>query len=168
MTTTPSTTFGDLVSAYLAERTPGALTRLRREILAQPTFDAGLDLGAASQALREGRAADVVEDVSARMPGAFFSPSAHALLAAAFSVLGEEAQHDRESTLSREALASVRSTGAGSESSPWEVLRVSDEYDLLHALGRRSTRQQLVAVDGRPADRHELDDGSTVWFRVVT
>lgn len=88
MTTTPEVTFGELVSSYLAERTP-------------------------------------------------------------------------------EALVSLRSTGDGTELSPWVVLRVSDEYDLLRAAGRRSVGQRLVDVAGVPCDRHELDDGSTVWFRLV-
>lgn len=167
MTTTPEVTFGELVSSYLAERTPESLDRLRRAIRDDATFDTGLDLAAASESLRTGRAADAARDVSARMPGAFFSPSAHALLAAAFGALGDDARHERESALAAEALVSLRSTGDGTELSPWVVLRVSDEYDLLRAAGRRSVGQRLVDVAGVPCDRHELDDGSTVWFRLV-
>ena len=100
------------------------------------------------------------------MPGAFFSPSAHAALAAAHAGLGDDARARAERSLQVLALESIRSTGDGTRAHPWSVLRVSDEYDVLRAAGRVSREQTLLEADGRSLDRHVCDDGSEAWFDV--
>ena len=65
------------------------------------------------------------------------------------------------------ALATIRSSGTGEEGSPLRVLRVQDEYDILGASGLRSIAQTEVASQGRVLDRHDLTDGSQLWFELV-
>ena len=44
---------------------------------------------------------------------------------------------------------------------------MSDEYDVLRAMGRRSTTGEYVERDGRLLDRLEQDDGGEAWFEIV-
>jgi hypothetical protein len=114
--------------------------------------------GFADGLFARGAHAEILARVRELMPGAFFSPSAHAALAATHHALGDDSR--------AQAVDSIRSTGDGTREHPWSVLRVGDEYDVLRAAGRVSREQTLVEVDGRSLDRHVCDDGSEAWFDV--
>lgn len=157
----------DLALVYAGTRSADDLARLRDAVRRSPGFDAGLDVvGAVSPALARGAHEEAVAILEALMPGAFFSPSAHAALGAACAALGDDARARAERRTQLLALESIRSTGDGTREHPWSVLRISDEYDVLRADRRTSREQTLVAVDGRSLDRHVCDDGSDVWFEV--
>ena len=157
----------DLALVYAETRSAADLARLRDAVRRSPGFDAGLDVvGAVSPALARGAHEEAVAIVEALMPGAFFSPSAHAALGASRAALGDHAQARAERRTQVLALESIRSTGDGTREHPWSVLRISDEYDVLRADRRASREQTLITVDGRSLDRHVCDDGSDVWFEV--
>lgn len=157
----------DLALVYAGTRSLVDLARLRDAVRTTPGFDVGLDVvGAVSPAMARGDHAEVVAIVEALMPGAFFSPSAHAALAAARSGLGDAARAQAERRTQVLALESIRSTGDGSRERPWSVLRIGDEYDVLRADRRTSREQTLLTVKGRSLDRHVCDDGREVWFEV--
>lgn len=157
----------DLTAGYARTRSAADLARLRAAVRRSPGFDPGLDVvGVVSPPFASGDPAEVVARVRDLMPGAFFSPSAHAALAAAHHALGEQDRAQAERRLQALALDSIRSTGDGTREHPWSVLRVSDEYDVLRAAGRVSREQTLVEADGRSLDRHVCDDGSQAWFDV--
>lgn len=160
-------TFGDLVSRYAADPTDEHLASLRAAITAHPSFDPGLDvIGGLPGGIDEANAESVVSDITARMPGAFLSPSAHTALSEAHAHLDRGEDSRREALWARMSVGSVLRTGEGTRGAPWSVLRVADEYDVLRARGLVSSSQTLVEDEGRRLDRHELDDGSTAWFRV--
>ena len=157
----------DLALVYAGTRSVADLLRLREAVRRSPGFDTGLDVvGAVSPALARGDHAEAVAIVEGLMPGAFFSPSAHAALGAAHAALGDEARARAERRTQVLALESIRSTGDGTRDRPWSVLRISDEYDVLRADRRTSREQTLVTVDGRSLDRHVCHDGSQAWFEV--
>jgi hypothetical protein len=157
----------DLALVYAGTRSVSDLLRLRDAVRRSPGFDPGLDVvGAVSPALARGDHAEAVAIVERLMPGAFFSPSAHAALAAAHAALGDEPRARAERRTQVLALESIRSTGDGTRARPWSVLRISDQYDVLRADRRTSREQTLVTVDGRLLDRHVCDDGSEAWFEV--
>lgn len=157
----------DLAVVYAETRSLADLARLRDAVRRSPGFDVGLDVaGAVSPALARGAHEEAVSIVEALMPGAYFSPSAHAALGAARAGLGDEARARSERRTQVLALESIRSTGDGTRAHPWNVLRISDEYDVLRADRRTSREQTLVTVDGRPLDRHLCEDGSQAWFEV--
>ena len=157
----------DLALVYAETRSAADLARLRDAVRRSPGFDPGLDVvGAVSPALARGAHEEAVAIVEALMPGAFFSPSAHAALGAARAALGDDARARVERRTQVLALESIRSTGDGTREHPWSVLRISDEYDVLRADRRTSREQTLITVDGRSLDRHVCDDGSDVWFEV--
>jgi len=155
----------ELAMVWSRTRTAVDLATLRDAVRRSEGFDPGLDVVAAvGPALSRGAHAEAAELAQGLMPGAFFSPSAHAALAAAHAGLGDDARARAERSLQALAIASIRSTGDGTREHPWSVLRLSDQYDVLRADRRTSRRQTLVTVDGRPLDRHECADGSEAWF----
>jgi hypothetical protein len=157
----------DLALVWARTRSAADLAALRDVVRRSPGFDPGLDVvDVVATALARGDHADAASLVQGLMPGAFFSPSAHAALAAAHAGLGDDARARAERRLQALALESIRSTGDGTRERPWSVLRVSDEYDALRAARRTSQQQTLVTVDGRSLDRHVCDDGSEAWFDV--
>lgn len=155
----------ELAMVWSRTRSEVDLASLREAVRGAPGFDASLDVvAAAGPALARGAHEEAAAIVQALMPGAFFSPSAHAALAAAHAGLGDDARARAERSLQALALESIRSTGDGTRERPWTVLRVSDQYDVLRAGRRTSRRQTLVVVDGSSLDRHECADGSEAWF----
>lgn len=160
-------TVADLAAAYAETRAVADLMRLHDAVRRSPGFDPGLDVvRAVSPALARGAHEEAVALVESLMPGAFFSPSAHAALAAARAGLGDDVRAQVERRWQVLALESIRSTGDGSREHPWRVLRISDEYDVLRADRRASREQALVTIEGRSFDRHVCDDGSEAWFDV--
>lgn len=157
--------FGDLVSAYLAKPDESTLRDLRRAVVASPTFDPDLNLRVTlGPALRDGDHAEVAERLAALMPGAALNPTAHRMLSFALATLGDDAGARREAMMSRLSVSSVLASGDGTEDRPWSVLRVADEYDVLHAQQLTTTGQSASAESGRLVDRHVIDDGRTAWF----
>lgn len=160
-------TVADLAVVYAGTRSLADLARLRDAVRSSPGFDVGLDVvGAVSPAMARGDHAGAVATVQDLMPGAFFSPSAHAALGAAHAALGDEARAEAERRTQVLALESIRSTGDGTRDRPWSVLRITDEYDVLRADRRVPREQTLLVVDGRSLDRHLCEDGSEAWFEV--
>jgi hypothetical protein len=163
--TAPS--LSELALVWSRTRTAADLAALRDAVRRSEGFDPGLDVVAvAGPALSQGDHETAAGLVQRLMPGAFFSPAAHAALAAAHAGLGDDARARAERSLQALALASIRGTGDGTREHPWSVLRVADQYDLLRADGRRSRAQTLVSVDGTSLDRHQCDDGTEAWFDV--
>lgn len=162
------TTHGELVARYLAAPGPETLGPLRDAVRAVPGFDPDLSAPeVAGPAMARGAYDDAVAALLALMPGALFSPCAHAALAEALTRAGRPGAARREASLARAALRSILSTGDGSPARPWSVLRVSDEYDVLRALGRRPREQSLVQHGSRRLDRFLCTDGSAVHFEVT-
>lgn len=167
MSTQAAPALSELVMVWSRTRAPGDLAALRDAVRGAEGFDPGTDpVAAAAPALSRGDHEQAAAAVQALMPGAFFSPSAHAALAAAHAGLGDDARARAERSLQVLALESIRSTGDGTRAHPWSVLRVSDEYDVLRAAGRISCEQTLLEADGRSLDRYVCDDGGEAWFDV--
>ena len=142
----------DLALVWARTRSAADLAALRDAVRRSPGFDPGLDVvDAVAPALARGDHAEAASVVQRLMPGAFFSPSAHAALAAAHAGLGDDARARAERGLQALAIQSIRSTGDGTREHPWSVLRISDEYDVLRAERRTSQQQTLVAADGAVA-----------------
>lgn len=159
---------GDLAVAYAESRGVDDLARLRGVIRASPGFDPGLDVaGAVAPLFAKGAHDEVLAVVRDLMPGAFLSPSAHAALAAAHDALGDETRARRERRTQVLALDSILSTGDGTRESPWSVLRISDEYDVLRSQRRASSTQTLIVDGDRSLDRHVCEDGTEAWFDVT-
>lgn len=158
-------TLRDLVAAYLEDQDGERLARLRGAVVGSTSFDPDLDLvGELGPLMEQGRHREVVDAVTARMPGAALNPTAHLAMSAALEALGDGRAAERESIMARVAVSSVLATGDGTEERPWSVLRVADEYDVMRAQGITPVGQSVRGVEGRLLDRHETADGGAVWF----
>lgn len=158
-------TLGELVTAYLERPDSQGLARLRSTVVSSTTFDPDLSLTAdVGPLLAAGEHDRVVELVTAKMPGAALSPVAHRFLAIALRELGHAEAAGREQAMAELSVSSVLSTGDGTRESPWSVLRVSDQYDVMGASGMRPVGQTSLEIDGRLLDRLESADGREVWF----
>ena len=153
-------TYAELLDVYLHDPGPESLRALREAILEAPNFRPDLEITElVGPPMSAGDYAGAVSAVHGLMPGAIFSPSAHAALSDAQRGLGNFEQAQREAILAQAALDSIMSTGEGTESEPWSVLRTSDAYDVVLASGK--TPRSQVAVG--KLDRIVCTD-STVWF----
>lgn len=111
--------------------------------------------------------ARIITTIRSWMPGALLSPSAHAMLAQTLEAMGEAAPARVEEKLAALALASIRSTGDGTQQTPYSVLRVEDEYDVLLAASERSTGQRQVSDARGTFDVHTLPGGEQRWFHLL-
>ncbi len=168
MTTTRRSSIGELAARYGRDRDAGSLHELREAVRRSPNFRPDLDVPAATAPLLAREAYDdVVGLVDDLMPGAFFSPAAHAVLAGAHEAAGRPDRARKERRIAQLAMAAILGSGDGSADRPWAVLRVSDEYDVLRSQDRVSRRQTLVTRDGRDLDHHVCDDGTEAWFDIT-
>src|SRR5699024_1904327 len=79
----------------------------------------------------------------------------------------QDTDADREEKLAGLAFDSIRAGRDGSEQSPFEVLRVADECDVLSSSGLRSTGQELRPTAYRGAHVPTLAGGGELWFRLL-
>ena len=125
MTTTPAAppgpqeTFADLATAYAESRDPADLQRLRLAVRRSRSYRPDLDIARLTAPLQErGADAEIVAAIRDLMPGAFFSPAAHAVLAAAYEGMGDATRARRERRTSQLAMASILTSGCLLYTSP--------------------------------------------------
>jgi hypothetical protein len=164
-----TTTYSDLVSAYLSDPGPETLDALRRAVRTAPNFTRDLELDRTVKPLMDRGAYDqAITELMGMMPGAIFSPSAHKALSVALDRTGQEQASAREASVAEAAMRSILSTGDGTAARPWSVLRISDEYDVLRRLRTAPRGQRLVQRGGRAIDVLTCDDGSELHFDVTS
>lgn len=160
--------FVDAVETYALDPTPAHLADLQSTIMEAPGYDPRVVISPAAKPLIDrGDYEDAVELLAGLMPGAFLSPSAHALLFVAHNALGNTDDARREQHFSRMAMTAIRTSGDGTAERPYTVLHVEDEYDVLTALGAQSISQVLERTRDGANDVHALADGSSVHFRLA-
>ena len=156
-----------LIEAYL--RAPDDTNRRAvRDVLAsRGNYDPEISVARiAAPYLSKKSYADLIQHVLDLMPGAMLSPSAHQLLAEAYTQLGDGRAAKHQETLAELSMQAVLSSGSGTAAEPWSVLRVSDEQDVLAHFGHTSEHLRYEERDGRLLDVHLADDGRKVWFDV--
>lgn len=126
------------------------------------------EMALAGDLMMAGRHAAAVEKLTAAMPNLLLSPSAHQMLAVSYEELRDEASAAAERKAAQACLTGLLATGAGSQDSPWQVSRPSDEYDVLAHLEKRMQQQELRNDQGRSFDLMECEDGTQLWFDITT
>ncbi|MFN3150415.1 DUF4919 domain-containing protein [Bremerella sp.] len=114
----------------------------------------------------EGKTEQAMEKLSAAFPNLLLSPTAHQIAGFLHHKLGNEDGANMEMMISRACLEGILASGDGTKDSPYQVLRVSDEYDLLQFLEKEMKSQSLTEVDGRHCDVMRCTDGSEYWFDI--
>lgn len=160
-------TFADVLDRWLSDASPTNLEAVRDAVQTDPRYSSGTELASRVVPLLERGAHAQARDVLiGAMPGAFLSPMAHSLLARAHLALGDERQALQERSLARAAMVSILTSGDGSRDRPWVVLRISDEYDVMGAMGLSVGAQRVEQPPGRVLDEIiDTDDGHW-WFEL--
>lgn len=159
--------FTDVLDRWVADPSPHRLEAVRDAVQADPGYSSGTELASRVVPLLERGAHARARDVLlGAMPGAFLSPMAHSLLARTHLALGDEGRALVERRFSRAAMVSILSSGDGSREHPWIVLRISDEYDVLGALGVDVAAQRVEQPPGRVLDEIIDTDDRHWWFEL--
>jgi hypothetical protein len=109
----------------------------------------------------------LVDHINALPASKILSPRIHFLAAEAADALGHAADTELERCLFVITLQGLLATGDGTKSYPYVVCHASDEYDILEALGRQSSRQAIVETACRVCDVLRCTNGREVWFDVT-
>lgn len=100
-------------------------------------------------------------------PNLLLSPRAHFLLAMIARELGSEQDEKLEGYLAFRCIEGILSTGDGTRDKPFQVLRTTDEYDVMMAKQKQMTGQALIHDGSRHFDRITFDDESEYWFDIT-
>jgi hypothetical protein len=121
--------------------------------------------------LAELAAAGEFEDLLARVeelsPAWALSPRVHYLAAIAAVELGEEGTAELEQFIFQTCLEGILATGHGTAEAPYLITYVSDEYDVVAALGLEPRSQALVEQPACLCDVVQCADGEEVWFELT-
>ena len=158
----------DTVLRYLQAQTEENFMAVRAEIASVPGFSPYANFEAEALVLVEQREfEEALAGLKAMMPGGFFSPGLHDLLAHIHDLMNNAEEARNETYLALAVLNGILATGDGSEARPYLVLQISDEYDVLKALGKVSGAQSLLQRQGKVLDRHACHDGNVLWFDIT-
>jgi len=164
----PGADVGKLFQEFLKAPTRESYLRVHKALASCEAYRPySLDLSQIGDLVREKKFKEAKALLGKAMPNLLLSPRAHLYGIQIARGLGDEAAVARERDAFRKCLKGILSTGDGTESKPYVVSRVSDEYDVLRALRKRKTRQGLMHRNGRSYDAVTCTDGSTVWFDVT-
>jgi Domain of unknown function (DUF4919) len=157
----------DAYQAFLEEPTADNYRRARRVTLAEPGFDRqSLEWVELSRLCDEGLYEEVFERSCDLWPTWKLSPRFHLLMGYAASCLGDAEEVELCRFQFQTCLEGLLGTGQGTATRPYQVLHISDQYDVIHALGLRGQYQRAVQRKGRCLDVISCEDGTQVWFDV--
>jgi len=159
--------FADVLDRWVADPSPAHLEAVRDAVQADPYYSSGTELASlVVPHIERGDHARARDVLLGAMPGAFLSPMAHSLLARVHLALGDEELALAQRRLARAALVAIVSSGDGSREHPWVVLRISDEYDVLSAMGVTVEAQRVEQPPGRVLDEIIGTDHQHWWFEL--
>jgi hypothetical protein len=159
----------ELFLAFLKEPTAENFRTVRDLVVNAPNYDGyGGGLDQMRDAYNQKRFDDLRTAFGEAQPNLLLSPEAHFLLSLAARELGDAEGAEFEKFVCFRCIDGIRTTGEGTQEKPYLVLRTSDEYDVLNALGKQLQSQALVhGENGRSYDKMTLADGSEVWFDIT-
>jgi hypothetical protein len=125
------------------------------------------DLGGCEKLYEEKRYEEVRAGLRDAMPNLLLSPRAHMLAALAARHLGDEQSSEMEGFIFNCCMEGILGSGDGTESAPYLVLRVSDEYDVLMHLSKTMRQQALIEREEKSFDVLTCEDGTELWFDIT-
>lgn len=154
---------------YLSDASLENFLCLRSAFAESPDYNPGNDDELILQDLLENRNYEkAMTFIQLVLPKWLCSPRMYMYSAFVYEKLGKSEDAQDHYLLGSSLLDSILATGDGSESKPYLVLYVADEYEVLTKLGKTMKRQRLVRRDGGKAfDVLACDDGSEIWFDIT-
>jgi len=158
----------DLFFDLLKQPSTEAFLELRQQVASSPNYSPyDSVLSDAMRMISEEDFEGAIEHLGKHMAGnLLLSPGAHFVLGHCAEKSGDAGRAGFERAIGELLLAMIASTGDGTQARPYLVMRTSDEYDLLGAMGKTLAQQALIHEDDRSLDRIETEDGETLWFDV--
>ena len=157
----------DLFRRFLESPNRESYMAVRSALVSSEYYDPySRETDAIEDLLEAGKLEAARERIFAAMPNLLLSPSVHFML----SFIAQSSQHQERAKL-EEFIAvacceGILSTGEGTKSEPYVVVRISDEYDILRYLGRQFRSQALIHDGDSHFDLLECD-GSELWFDIT-
>jgi hypothetical protein len=159
----------ELFIAFLQSPSPDTYRAIRDAVVAHEKYNGySNDLDQMREAFDAGSYAEFRTLFGEAQPNLLLSPEAHFLLSLTARELGDSDGADAEKFICFSCVEGILGSGDGTRESPYEILRISDEYDVLRFQGKRMQTQSLVhGDDGCSYDQMACDDGSEVWFDIT-
>lgn len=126
-----------------------------------------MDLQKAVDLLRADRMAEAHDLLFGALPNLLLSPRAHLFLADIAERFKDDERAALEAGIAFSCCLGIIGSGDGTQARPYFVLRVEDEYDVLHYLEKSMVQQRLVAHGERHFDIITCEDNSEIWFDVT-
>lgn len=161
-------TLAETTLRYMKDQTLENFMALRQQVAATPNYSPYDSYESKVYPLfQKEQYQEAVSRLKTMMPGWLLSPGLHSLLAYAHNKLGETEETQQEATWARLAVDGIQKTGDGSQARPYLVLQISDEYDVLKYLGKKTVGQKMVRQADQICDLHTCEDGSEIWFDIT-
>jgi hypothetical protein len=156
------------LAKLVAEPTKENYLAVRKLVVSHSKYDPySRDLDEIERLSTDPKNENLRKRAKAAAPNLLLSPKYHRILKIAALWRGEEATLVAERRMAAACLKGILATGDGTAEKPYLVVRISDEYDVLAFLGKRSESQALSFQGDRKLDIHQCSDASTVWFDVT-
>lgn len=152
---------------YLQDQTLANYLEVRRHVNAAANYSPYANFEqAAAPLMAQEKYPDMIGALRAFLPGGFLSFGLHSLLAYAYDKMANREDTQREAYLAQAVMRGLLQTGDGSLSQPYQVLYVSDEYDVLRYFGKQSSQTHLFQSGEKALEQHICTDGAEIWFDI--
>jgi hypothetical protein len=165
---TPSLSVREDFLEYLKKPSTESCQGLRQQVAASDRYAPySNELEMLMARLSAGEPQAVIELFWRSFPNLLLSPLAHMILSQAYLDLRREDEAEGEKAMGRLILKSILATGKGTKKSPYAVMRIEDEKDVLSVLKKQAGAQFLIRGDSRVMDLQRCSDGSEVYFDIT-
>ncbi len=158
----------DLFAAFLESPNRQTYLAVRAAVVASERYDPySREMDDVDAILDADKLDDARRLLSGAMPNLLLSPAAHLVLSFIAKNSGDGERAQMESFVAATCCRGILATGDGTKDSPYLVVRISDEYDLIQYLGKEFNDQAIIEDGDRHFDRIEFQDGSEIWFDIT-
>lgn len=176
-----------LFEAFLEKPTKETYLEVLDALCRHPAYNPySSELDEVGQLLENRRYEEAKAKLDASMPNLLLSPRAHNYYRVIAEAMGNAQEAQRQDQIAQKCLQGIQATGQGMveasagepkqgqvPAAPFHVARVSDEYDLVRAMGKRAKvhSQSLRRIDNRWYDVLRCSDETGqvfyVWFDIT-
>lgn len=158
----------DLFLKFIKSPNHESYMAIRNELISSEHYNPYSDeMNSIDELLDRGKLEEAREKLSSSMPNLLLSPCAYMK----FSFIEEKLQNEENAEMEKYIAAicceGIITTGDGTRSNPYIVVRPSDEYDVVQYIGKQVKRQSLIKDGEHYFDLIDCDDGSKLWFNVT-
>jgi len=155
----------ELFMRFMANPSRETFLAVRDALIASDEYDPySRDLPLATELLNADKYREALDTLGNVFGNLMLSPSAHMAWCQALGQLGQQQDADIQGALCVLCVRGILTTGKGTVDEPYLVTRLTDQYDVLAMLKKKSTSVGRCTEDGRHLDIHSLDDGGQLVF----